>query len=214
MKSAAIGLLFVVLVLGAHAQTADDPLVAQRRAAMVLRQVNDLYEAGEYQAAADRLAALPPRAAEEPAALNVRGAIYTKLGRYREARQIFLNILESDRNYPPAYFNLGEVQYIQGDHNGALETFRTLARSQPRNELVRFKMFACLVQLGNDDEARKLAASFIPAGSSPAWYYAQAVLARQSGDQRLADKHLRAARTIYSSADCKLFDEAIQSIKL
>jgi tetratricopeptide (TPR) repeat protein len=214
MKSAAIGLFFVVLALGARAQTADDPLVQQRRVAMVLRQVTDLYEGGEYQAAADRLAALPPRAAEQPDALNMRGAIYTKLGRHREARQIFLNILDSDRNYFPAYFNLGEVQNIQGDHAEALETFRTLARNQPRNELVRFKIFVCLVQLGNDDEARNLAASFIPAGSSPAWYYAQSVLARQAGDQRLADKHLRAARSIYSSAACKLFDEAIQSSKL
>jgi tetratricopeptide (TPR) repeat protein len=213
MKAAAIGLLFVVLALGAHAQTADDPLVAQRRVAMVLRQVNDLYEAGEYQAAADRLGSLSPQAAEEPAALNMRGAIYTKLERYREARQIFLNILESDPNFFPAYFNLGEVQFIQGDYPGALETFRAVARREPRNELVRFKILVCLVQLGNDDEARNLAASFIPAGSTPAWYYAQAVLARQAGDQRLADKHLRAARTIYSPSACKLFDETIQSVK-
>ena len=213
MKRTAIGLLVCVLALGAHAQTSGDPIVAQRRVAMILRQVNDLYEAGEYQAAADRLGALSPEAAQEPASLNMRGAIYTKLERYREARQIFLNILEADPNYFPAYFNLGEVQFIQGDYTGALETFAAIARREPRNELVRFKMLVCQLLLGNEGEARKIAATLIPAGSTPAWYYAQAMIARKAGDTPAADKHLRAARDIYSSSACKLFDETIESMK-
>ncbi len=217
MKHPALGLLFWVFAAGAFAQTAPvdatDPLVIQRRVAMILRQVNNLYEAGEYQAAAERLGNLSAQAAQDPAALNIRGAIYTRLGRYAEARQIFLNILEADRNYFPAQFNLGEVQFIQGDYVGALETFAAIARREPRNELVRFKIIVCQLQLGNVEEARKIAATLIPAGSTPAWYYAQAALARKSGDKSAAEKFLRAARDIYSSSACKLFDETIESMK-
>lgn len=218
MKRPAVGLLLWAFAAGALAQTAPadpaDPLVIQRRVAMILRQVNDLYEAGEYQAAAERLGNLSPQAAQDPAALNIRGAIYTKLGRYAEARQIFLNILEADRNYFPAQFNLGEVQFIQGDYAGALDTFRAITQREPRNELVRFKMLVCQLLLGNEGEARKIAATLIPAGSTPAWYYAQAALARKSDDKSAAEKFLRTARDIYSPSACKLFDETIESIML
>jgi len=55
--------------------------------------------------------------------------------------------------------------------------------------------------------------SAIPAGSTPAWYYAQAILARQAGDQKLAQKHFAAARSIYQDPNCKLFDESLETAK-
>jgi hypothetical protein len=64
--------------------------------------------------------------------------------------------------------------------------------------------------------ARKspLPRSAIPAGSTtPAWYYAQAILARQAGDQKLSNKHITAARSIYQDANCKLFDESLETVK-
>jgi len=54
--------------------------------------------------------------------------------------------------------------------------------------------------------------SAIPAGSTPAWYYAQAILARQADDEKTAPKHLTAARQIYPPA-CQLFDESITTVK-
>lgn len=180
---------------------------------MVLRQSTKHYEAGEYQVALDRLGALTGPAAQDLSVLNLRGAIFTKLGQYDEARGIFNAILATDPNYFPAAFNLGEVQFVAGDYEGSLETFQRIRRRDPRNELVRFKILVCLLLLNRDDEARKIAQGLIPAGSTPAWYYAQAMLARQAGDEKLANKHLTAARSIYQDAGCKLFDESIQTVK-
>jgi len=219
MKRALVALLLTPLVaVGAWAQqgatdAAEDPLILQRRLAMVLRQSTKLYEAGEYQAALDRLATFQGPAANDLSFLNLRGAILTKLSQYDEARRLFQSILATDPNYFPAAFNLGEVQFIAGDYESALDSFQRMRRRDPRNELVRFKILLCFLALGRDNEAQKIAAGLIPAGSTPAWYYAQAVLARKAGDQKLAQKHLTAARSIYQDANCKLFDESLQTAK-
>lgn len=219
MNRAAAGLLLfcltgsLALAQENTAPPSDDPLLQQRRLAMVLRQSTKHYEAGEYQASLDRLGALQGPLAQDLSVLNLRGAILTKLGRYDEARAIFDSILATDPNFFPAAFNLGEVQFVAGDYTGALETFERIRRRDPRNELVRFKSLVCLLLLNRDDEAQKIANGLIPAGSTPAWYYAQAMIAGKAGDQSAAQKHLTAARSIYQDAGCKLFEESIQTVK-
>jgi Flp pilus assembly protein TadD len=218
MKNAIAGLLLALLPLGsapaqeAAPEPAADPLVMQRRLAMVLRQSTQHYEAGEYEAALDRLGALQGPAAQDLSALNLRGAILTKIGRYDEAAELFRSILSTDPNYFPAAFNLGEVEFIRGDYAAALETFQRMRRRDPRNELVRFKVFLCHLLLKQDGEAGKIARGLIPAGATPAWYYAQAMLARQAGDEAKAQKHLKTARAIYLDDGCKLFDESIAPV--
>ena len=219
MKRAAAGLLFLFGALApvpaqpASAPAPDDPLLLQRRLAMVLRQSTKHYEAGEYQTALDRLAALQGAPAQDLSVLNLRGAILTKLGRYDEARRLFESILANDPEFFPAAFNLGEVEFIAGNHARALENFQRMRRRDPRNELVRFKIFLCLLSLGKDDEAQKIAAGLTRAGSTPAWYYARAVLARKAGDEAAVRENLSAAVSIYQQSKCQLFDESLETYK-
>jgi tetratricopeptide (TPR) repeat protein len=189
-----------------------DPLVFQRRLAAALRQATSLYEEGDYQGGLERLDSLKGPLAQELSVLNLRGALLTKLGQYKEATGLFESILRTDPGYFPAAFNLGEVKFLQSDYAGALENFRELSRRDPRNELIRFRLFHCLQLLGRD-EAGRLAASFHAAGGTPAYYYAQAVLARQAGDERLAARHLAAAHAIYGADGCELFDESLEAVK-
>jgi tetratricopeptide (TPR) repeat protein len=219
MNRAAAGLLFLFLAtvpVVAQDNTVpptNDPLFLQRRMAMVLRQATKYFEAGDYQAAIDRLGALQGEPGQDPSVLNLRGAILTKLKRYDEAREVFTSILRTDANYFPAAFNLGEVQFLSGDREGALETFQSIRRRDPRNELVRFKVLLSLLVLDREEDAQKIAAGLIPAGNTPAWYYAQAMLTRKAGDEKTAQKHLHAARSIYLDPGCKLFDESIEDVK-
>jgi len=78
---------------------------------------------------------------------------------------------------------------------------------------VRFKVLLCHLLLGEDDQAQKIAQGLIPAGNTPAWYYAHAMIARKAGDEKTARKHLAAARSIYLAPNCKLFDESIEPAK-
>ena len=219
MKRAAAVLLLALVFPGsapgqeAAPDRASDPLVLQRRLAMVLRQSTQHYEAGDYATALERLGAIQGPAAEDLSVLNLRGAILTKLGRYDEASQTFRAILSAQPDFFPAAFNLGEVEFIRGDYAGALELFGDMRRREPRNELVRFKILLCQLLLGQDEEAQKTARGLVSAGSTPAWYYAQAMLARKAGDEASARKHLDAAKAIYESEGCKLFDESIAPVK-
>lgn len=217
MRRAAAFLVLAALVAPARAQSPDpasDPIVVQRRMALTLRQASQYYEAGEYKAALQHLGQLGGPAAQDLSVLNLRGAILTKLGDYNQALQLFQSILEADPNYFPAAFNLGEVQFVQGDYAGALTSFREMARRDPRNELVRFKVMLCELLVGNDVEARRVASGLVPAGATPAWYYAQAMLALKQGDRRGMTKHIAAARDIYGMTACRLFDESVAAVKL
>lgn len=217
MNRPAAVLLLALLSTAEAQQTAPDPaadpLLMQRRLALVLRQSTQHYEAGEYQAALDRLAALQGAAGQDLSVLNLRGAVMTKLGQHDEAAGLFRSILATDPNYFPAAFNLGEVEFLRGNYAGALEVFQGMRRRDPRNELVRFKIFLCHLLLGQEEDAQKMAKGLIPAGSTPAWYYAQAMIARKAGDEKTAKKHLAVARAIYTESGCRLFDESVATVK-
>ena len=88
-----------------------------------------------------------------------------------------------------------------------------MRRRDQRNELVRFKVFLCQLLLGQDEDAQKMAKGMIPAGSTPAWYYAQAMIARKAGDEKTASKHLAVAKAIYTESGCRLFDESVVTVK-
>lgn len=215
MRAAAAGLLLLAAAATSPGQDppeAPDPVVLRHRVSAIMRQATRHYEAGEYQAALDRLGVLPRGPAQELDALNLQGAVLTKLERYDEAREIFAQVLRDRPGYFPAAFNAGEVEFLQGDVEGARRTFRGLLETESRNELLRFKVVACEIQLGMDDEARKTAAPLIPAGSTPAWYYAQALFARKAGDRGAEKKHLGAAAAIYGPESCRLFDESVATV--
>ena len=214
MRPLLILLLLTSLSLRAQDAAAPDPLVAQHRLAAVLRQATENYDRGDYKSVVATLGALQEPASSDLSALNLRAAALTKMGDYEQAAGIFSRILEANPDYFPAAYNLAEVRFLGGDREGALEAFRQLRRRDPRNELLRFKVFLCQYALGRDEEAAKTARAMQSAGGTPAWYYAQALLARRGGDEGSARKNLRAARSLYGDAGCQLFDESLASAGL
>ncbi len=213
LLTAALLLAAAPVTVGQPPAADADPLKAERDLAMVLRAVTAEYEAGEYAAAMARLDALPAPAAADPAALNMRGALLTKLQRYDDARAVFAGILEKDPEYFPAVFNMGELLFLQGQYNEALEYFRTMSRRDPRNELIRFKLVLCYLLLDRVPEAEKVARTFMAAGNTPAYYYAMAMLARKAGNTSADRDHLEAARHLYPKNQYRLFEETIAPIR-
>jgi tetratricopeptide (TPR) repeat protein len=209
MRLLSVLLLLTSLSLRAQDAASSDPLVAQQRLAAVLRQATENYDRGDYKGAVAMLDALQGAAAGDLSVLNLRAAALTKAGDYTQAAQIFSGILAANPDYFPAAYNLAEVRFLGGDREGALEAFRQLRQRDPRNELLRFKVFLCQYALGRDEEAAKTVRAMQSAGSTPAWYYAQALLARREGDEGGARKNLSAARALYGEDGCRLFDESI-----
>ena len=214
MRLLSVLLLLTSLSLRAQDAASSDPLVAQHRLAAVLRQATENYDRGDYKGAVALLDALQGPTAGDLSVLNLRAAALTKAGDYEQAARIFSEIIEANPDYFPAAYNLAEVRFLGGDREGALEAFRQLRQRDPRNELLRFKVFLCQYTLGRDEEAAKTARAMQSAGSTPAWYYAQALLARRGGDEGSARKNLRAARSLYGEDGCRLFDESVATAGL
>jgi len=214
MKLPAVLLFFASFAAQAQESPSTDPLLAQQRLAAVLRQATADYDRGDFQGALGLLDSLGGAAANDLSVLNLRAATLTKMGQYDQAKRIFDEIVSANPDYFPAAFNAGEVQLMAGDREGALETFRRLRQRDPRNELLRFKVFLCQFVLGRHDQAAKTAAAMQPAGATPSWYYARHLLARQAGDEGKAREHLRAAHKLYGEKGCRLFDESLLSAGL
>jgi tetratricopeptide (TPR) repeat protein len=213
MKLLRILLVLPALSLQAQEAASSDALLNQHRLAAVLRQATAEYDRGNFQAALTRLDALGA-AGDDLSVLNLRAAALTKLGQYGEAGRIFRDIIRANPDYFPAAFNAAEVQFMAGDREGSLETFRGLQQRDPQNELLRFKVFLCQLALGRPEEAGKTAAAMQIAGATPSWYYAQALLARRAGDEGKARKNFKAARALYGDDNCRLFDESVASAGL
>jgi len=62
--------------------------------------------------------------------LNKLGVLYARFGKYDEARQQFQMIVASSGEVPAALINLGNIAYVKGDNQAALDYFtRALKRS-------------------------------------------------------------------------------------
>jgi len=62
--------------------------------------------------------------------LNKLGVLYARFGKYDEARQQFEKIVSSNGEVPSALINLGNIAYVGGDNQAALDYFtRALKRS-------------------------------------------------------------------------------------
>lgn len=214
MRAVLFLLLLAPLSLRAQEAPLPDSLLAQQRLAAILRQATYDYDRGDFKSALARLDSLDASMAGDLGVLNLRAAALTKSGQYEQAARIFGEIVKANPDYFPAAFNAGEVQFLSGDREGALETFRRLRQRDPQNELLRFKVFLCQLALGRQDEAAKTAKAMQPAGSTPSWYYAQALFARRDGDEGKARKNLQAARALYGDNGCRLFDESVAAAGL
>ena len=219
MKLLAANLLLLALIAGQLAAqdkevaTEETRTLSPERQASILRQATLYFDDGQYQAALRHLENLPTSTDQNFDAENLKGVIYIKLGRLEEAREIFQSIVRQDPLYLVATYNLGELQFIEGNYPEALEHFRSVNRRDPRNEELRFQMILCLVKLDQLEEAKKLAQGFHPSGSTPAWYYIGAVMAKKAGDSRQSKKYLATARAIYGGPSCSFFDESLDKIE-
>jgi tetratricopeptide (TPR) repeat protein len=105
----------------------------------------------------------------------------------------FWGILET-RPFMRALEGLANAQWAAGRKEETLGNFRELLRLNPGdNQGIRYQMLSLLLDMGQDEEAKKLMKSY--AGDwSPEWAYTNALLAyRKRGDSRPANQALQKA---------------------
>ena len=103
-----------------------------------------------------RVAALNEAISKEPApkALNARGVVYARFGRYELAEKDFLAALNAKGDYVYALLNLGNLATLKSDPHAAYEYYGRAAQAAPDNSRALLELANAAVALGKNDEAQ------------------------------------------------------------
>ena len=133
---------------------------------------------------------------DHPSTLSNRAACYVELRAFDKARALYKKlslILSEDIG---TQFNLGELYFVSKDWQQAHDAFDKLVQKGKTElvafyEIALFKLIIAKVNLGDLDEAQKLAADYTKWDDTPLYYYAKAVFEYHDGDKLASNKTLQ-----------------------
>lgn len=143
--------------------------------------------------------------------VNLRGAVYTDQRDFAKAAEAFARAVELDKKAFAPRFNIGEVLFLQKKYTDARAKFEVLAAEDPKNDLVRYKIFLCYLASGDKTQAEKMLNQFDFAGDLPAYYFAHAAweFAKTPANTEEAQSWLKSAGNIYPQRDNLLFVDSL-----
>ena len=184
-----------------------------------------LQEALEKISEAERIAGEPVAELE-----NLRGAIYTKMRDFPNAREHFKKSVDMDKTSFHANFNLAELDFVEKKFASAISAFTALLAeneamkkdamsSIPEDyrvnverqfdstkRLIEFKVFICQLQEKNASEAEKIAKNFGPYDNdTPAYYFAKSVQSFMAEKKESAEEWIASAKNIYPPAITEVY---------
>lgn len=186
------------------------PMEPQDRYQQLINQALADFEKEKYDAALAVMQQAQEMFPRDPFALNLVGSVHTKQKNWEQAGRYFNRALNEDPSFFPARFNLGEILFLQGKKEEALEYFENLNQMFPENGLIQFKLVTLFLLTDRKADAQRLADRIPVVRDSPAWYFARAALAQSAGDRGTAREHLRAAQDIFPEEATAIFLESLE----
>lgn len=200
---------FLAGVFFVQAQTAP-PDVTRETKQQIQGALAD-FDAKKYDDALKKLAVADAALPDDPFIQNLLGAAYTKKKDYATAQKYFEKSLAKAPDFFPAQFNVGELLFLQRRYAEALDYFEKMQTKDSRNELLQFKIFLCLLQLGNTEDAAKALKGIKYPGDTPAWYYGQAAWESKNGNNKKALEYVTGAQYIFGPKTA-IFDETFSDL--
>ncbi len=195
----------------AFAQAPSSLAAASRENKVLIQGALADFDGKKFDDALEKLKKVDAAMPEDPFILNLLGAAYTKKKEFAPAEDCFKRALAKQPDFFPAKFNIGELLFLQRRYAEALEYFEAMQKTDPRNELLQFKVFLCELQLGDKEAATKTLKSIKYPGETPAWYYAQAAWESKNGNNAKAIEYVKGAKYIFGPKTA-LFDETFEDL--
>jgi tetratricopeptide (TPR) repeat protein len=163
-----------------------------------LRDARALYNKRDFSTALARLDAASGISPPDAGLFNLRGSCHARLLDFEMALADFEKAADLMANNPSIRFNISEMHFVTGRWQQALDGFEKLKGYQSTgnanlSRLVEFKILLCKNSLGRAGEVETLAAKHDDQDPSPYYWYASALIASESGDQRTASELLNQA---------------------
>jgi len=143
---------------------------------------------------------------------NLRGAIYTQKKDFAKATEAFTKASQLDKKSFSPKYNLCELLFLQKKYPEALTQFQALQTEDPKNNLVKYKVFLCLLALDNKPEAEKLLDKMDPFDELPVYYFSKAAWDFKNANGTEAKSWLVSARNIYPPQKNALFVDALMEL--
>ena len=92
---------------------------------------------------ADKIEDYTDRISRRGDSSNIRnrlGVLYVKYGRFEEAQKHFTRALNMDRSFFPAYFNMGNIYFLEDNMNEALKYYEQAQKLKPDSHSVLLSM--------------------------------------------------------------------------
>jgi tetratricopeptide (TPR) repeat protein len=176
------------------------------------KKMSDVLEAygnGKYDDALAKLADAEKMKVNDPELINLEGAIYVKQEKWDKASDAFNRALAINPKYFPAQFNTGEVLYLQKKYPDARAIFEKLQADQPKNELLKYKVYLTYLMEGNDAEAKARLDKFDFVADTPAFYYAQAAWWYKHNETTQAESYIASSLQIFPPQANNIFAESL-----
>jgi len=120
-----------------------------------------------------------------PLSLNLLGAISIENKQFDEGRAFCERALKLDPKFFPSRFNLAEIPFVQGKYAEARTVLESLYKEDPKNELLRFRIYLTYLLEKNDREAKARLDDIPLINDTPISFYANAAweFAHGNGDK-------------------------------
>ena len=127
---------------------------------------------------------------QTPVSLNILGAIAIEERKFDQGRALCLQALNQNPRFFPARFNIAEIPFVQGKYAEARAMYERLQQDEPKDDLLKFRIFLTYLLEKNDAQAREQLDQIPIINDTPISFYANAAWDFAHGDQVGAKKWL------------------------
>ena len=156
---------------------------------------------------------------------NLKGAIFTKMRDFGQARSAFDKAIALDPESFHPQFNLAELNFVEQKWVDAEKSFTRLVErygnkklGQPleieetTERLMQFKILICMLMQGREDDANELMSQFNYLEDNPAYYYGNAAVEFAKENKEEAQGWLDSAKRIYAANLLEVFIDSFVEV--
>jgi len=180
-----------------------------------LRDAGKFLSEKRNQEALDKLHDAEAMLPGHPAVLNLKGSAYVNLRDFDRAAEYFDKLIAAFPTNWQGRFNRVEMDFVRHDWKAALAGFEALLQRnaevlpKPSLRLIDYKIAICEIKLGNAAKGKEIIERYGFFDDSPIYYYGNAALAYDEGNEASAQEWINNARKIYSPNANAMYADAL-----
>jgi Tfp pilus assembly protein PilF len=182
------------------------------------QEAYDNFVKRDYAAASAALDKINPVDQKKADVLNLRGAIYKRLGELDNAANAYADALKiNPKDWVPKY-NLAEVNFLREQYKSARSYLEQALTSMPeadrlqKQDLILYKVYLTYLLQGDEEKARLLLESFDINSPNPVYYFAQAAWSYKKKDLGKAKTWVDSTDGLYSQDLRNSYSQALVDV--